>query len=173
MSEIYQRPDAALADELTRQHNALGVHQDGLDANVEKMQALNELMNICSEANEKTNNKDDPLAFKNPARVKELCEQVLDIASPTFIKKLNKWIEALDAENNSNNSQREKILKSDLKAFERELSTCNRTVEMDIQTIMNRFAYYKDMLYQHHTIAQSTAKAMERLHEAFLRVGRY
>lgn len=173
MGEIYQRPDALLADYVTQQHAALGVHQDGLDANVQKMQALNELMNICSNAKEDAGDKAKGIVFSDPARVRELKEQVIGIGTKEFDAMLTEWVRKLESEENKDNPNYVDFTNEQLKKFERELSTANRSVEMDIQTIMNRFSYFKDMLYQYHTIAQSTQKSIERLHEALMRVGRY
>ena len=173
MAEVYQRPDALFADALSKQHEALSIHQDGLDANVEKLQALNELMNICAKEKDNAGDKAKVIPFQNEKRLCELFKQLQGIGSQEFDAMLTAWVENLEKEVENDNPQRFELSKKELKDLERQLSTTNRKVEMDIQTIMNRFSYFKDMLYQNHTIAQSTAKAMERLHEAFLRVGRY
>jgi len=110
--------------------------------------------------------------FENFSRVQELWEHIKDVSTPELAGMMSQWVENLESKAQNNDHNHIPITKEELKKFERGLSTSNRKVEMDIQTIMSRLSYFKDILYVNNQIAKSTADSMDRVHQAFLRVGK-
>ena len=172
MPDIINRPDFALADIVTSQHNALYDHHLGVESNTEKLKAVNELLNICADAKEEAKDSKQSPKFENFSRVQELFEQIKDVSTPELVAMMSQWVENLENQAQKDDPNHVPISKEELKKFERGLSTSNRKVEMDIQTIMSRLSFYKDVLHVNNQIAKSTADAMDRVHQAFLRVGR-
>ncbi len=172
MAEGINRPDYALADVVMSQHDALYEHHLGVEANTEKLQAVNELLNICADTKEAAKDSKKAPEFENFSRVQELWEHIKDVSTPELAGMMSQWVENLESKAQNNDHNHIPITKEELKKFERGLSTSNRKVEMDIQTIMSRLSYFKDILYVNNQIAKSTADSMDRVHQAFLRVGK-